>query len=185
MFVEYKNGSFVAFNYRNGNIVGKETNKDIGLGEYIREYYQLSKEKNNYTEENASYLEAKELVNKLNAHPIETVVGDSSYYGGIPAKNSTYTIAYNPATNDYSVYQMPTSESGSDLKVSDSFNETVDSMIDRDEKLIKFYREGESTKVTFVSALLIVISIVIFIVFAIIILAKYLEKTQKKLKEGK
>jgi L-asparagine transporter-like permease len=57
-------------------------------------------------------------------------------------------------------------------------------MIDRDEKLIKFYREGESTKVTFVSALLIVVSIVVFIVFAIIILAKYLEKTQKKMKEG-
>ncbi len=184
MFVEYKDGSYVAFNYRNGNIVGKETNKDVSLGEYIREYYQLSKEKNNYTEENASYLEAKALVNKLNAHPIETVVGDSSYYGGIPAKNSTYTIAYNPATNDYSVYQMPTSESSSDLKVSNSFNETVDSMIDRDEKLIKFYREGESTKVTFVSALLIVVSIVVFIVFAIIILAKYLEKTQKKMKEG-
>ena len=57
-------------------------------------------------------------------------------------------------------------------------------MIDRDEKLIEFYREGKSTKVTLVSALIIVLVIVGFIGLAIIVLARYLGKNQKIIKEG-
>ena len=184
MFVEYENGSFVAFNYRNGNIVGKETNKDIGLGEYIKEYFEVSKDNSSYSEENKDYLEAKELVKKLNEHPIESVVGDTRFYGGIPAKNSTYTISYNTSSGDYTVYQMPTAESGSDLQITKSFDESVDSIIDKDDRLIEFYRVGESNKVTFVSAFIIVFLIVGFIGVAILILAKYLKKSPKKITEG-
>ncbi|MBR6133310.1 MAG: hypothetical protein IKQ29_01180 [Bacilli bacterium] len=185
MFVEYKDGSYVAFNYRNGNIVGKETNKDVSLGEYIREYYQLSKDSNQYIEENKSYEEAKSLVRKLNEHPIETVIGEERYEGGIPAKNATYSIAYNPASDEYYVYQVPTAESTSEIKMADSFDETVDNIIDKDERLIEFYRSKESIKVTFVSALIIVLSIVGFIALSILILAKYLKNNETKIKEGK
>ena len=184
IFVEYEDGSYIAFNYRNGNVVGSETNKDVSLGEYIKQYYQLSKDKNNYSEENANYLAAKELVNKLNEHPIETIADENYNYSGIPSKNANYSIVYNPTSNDYYVYQLPTAESTADIRVSDSFNETVDSMIDRDEKLIEFYREGKSTKVTLVSALIIVLVIVGFIGLAIIVLARYLGKNQKIIKEG-
>ena len=173
MLVEYKDGSYIVFNYRNGKIITKNSDSStMGLGEYIKQYFELTFDTNEYTEENESYLEAKELVNKLNKDSIDSVLGESistSY-------DTTYSIAYSSANKSYYVYQVPQSDSSSGLTVTESLNETVDSKIDSNEILIKFYREKESTKINVVSAFLIVISIVGAIFAVLVILKKYTKK---------
>ena len=177
LLVEYEDGSYVVFNYRTGNIIYNEKS-NMSLGEYIKQYLQLTFDDNDYTEENEDYLAAKKLVSKLNKNSIESVLNDNVNTDSSYTTNSTYSIAYNSENNSYSVYQIPLAENSSKMTVNESLTETVDQKIDRNGKLISFYREADSTKVNLVSALLIVAGIVGLIALTVFILARYLRKNQ-------
>ena len=120
----------------------------------------------------------KKLVSKLNKNSIESVLNDNVNTDSSYTTNSTYSIAYNSENNSYSVYQIPLAENSSKMTVNESLTETVDQKIDRNGKLISFYREADSTKVNLVSALLIVAGIVGLIALTVFILARYLRKNQ-------
>ena len=175
IFVEYNDGSYTVFNYRTGQLIIKQSDENISLEDYIKQYLEISYD-NVTSSSNPDYESAKKLVEKLNARPL------SSFHSG---ENTTevgtltgtkYSIAYNPGTGKYDVYELPAENDSNVNSLTTSLGKTVDSVIDADPMMIEYYRESEGNKVTIVSAILIVVGIILGITGAVLVLGRNVKK---------
>lgn len=181
ILVEYKDGSYVAFNYRTGQIISEYKDKNVDLIDYIKDYIEISVDKAKVTSTNKSYEEAKELVSKLNKKSINQVLkGDDTTTSTPELYSRKYSIVYNPSTNRYDVYEMPTKSQSNEKSLAKALSTTVDSIIDSNPVLVKYYRNNEVSKVNKVSSIIITIGVVIAIITATILIGGYYKKVRKQ-----
>ena len=181
LLVEYEDGSYVAFNYRTGQIISEYKDKNISLIDYVKDYLEISTDKAKATSTNNSYEEAKKLVSKLNKKSINQVLkGEDDGTSAPELYSRKYSIVYNPTTDKYDVYEIPTKSQTSEKSLTKALSTTVDSIIDSNPVLVKYYRNNESSKINKVSALMITIGIVVGIVCATILVGGYYKKVRKQ-----
>jgi hypothetical protein len=181
MLVEYKDGSYTVFNYRTGQLLQRQSDENISLEDYIKEYLELNFDDLTKGTKNSSYEEAKKLVEKLNTRPVSSF-NDSDLDGVLTSKK--YSIAYDPATEKYFVYELPGENDSSSNSLTTALGTSVDSIIDADPLMVEYYRGGEGTKVTLLSSILIVMGIILGITGAVLTLGKNVKK-EKKISQGR
>lgn len=187
LFVEYNDGSYTVFNYRTGQLIIKQSEENISLEDYIKQYLELSYDNVSKTN-NPSYEKAKKLVEKLNTRPVSSFHNGESTTGNGTLTSSKYSIVYNPSTQKYEVYEFPGENDSSINSLTKSLDKSVDDIIDEDPLMIEYYRETEGSRVTIISAILIVIGIILGITGAVLILGRNVKKEKKiyeKRKEAK
>lgn len=181
LLVEYEDGSYVAFNYRTGQIISEYKDKNISLIDYVKDYLEISADKAKVTSTNNSYEEAKQLVSKLNKKSINQVLkGEDDGTSAPELYSRKYSIVYNPTTDKYDVYEIPTKSQTSEKSLTKALSTTVDSIIDSNPVLVKYYRNSEGSKINKVSALMITIGIVVGIICATILVGGYYKKVRKQ-----
>ena len=181
LLVEYEDGSYVAFNYRTGQIISEYKDKNISLIDYVKDYLEISADKAKVTATNNSYEEAKSLVSKLNKKSINQVLkGEDDGTSSPELYSRKYSIVYNPTTDKYDVYEIPTKSQTSEKSLTKALSTTVDSIIDSNPVLIKYYRNSESSKINKVSSLMITIGVVVSIICATILVGGYYKKVRKQ-----
>ena len=178
VFVEYNDGSYTVFNYRTGQLIIKQSEENISLEDYIKQYLEISFDNVTATR-NPEYAEAKKLVEKLNTRPLSSFHMGENTEGIGTLTSSKYSIVYNPSTGKYDVYELPGETDSSINSLTKSLDKSVDSIIDADPLMIEYYREAEGKRVTIISAILIVLGIVLGITGAVLILGKNVKKEKK------
>ena len=178
VFVEYNDGSYTVFNYRTGQLIIKQSDENISLEDYIKQYLELSYDSVT-SSSNPNYESAKKLVEKLNSRPLSSFHNGESTTGIGTLDSTKYSIVYNPSTGKYDVYELPGENDSSVTSLTTSLGKTVDSIIDQDPLMIEYYREAEGRKVTLISAILIVIGIVLGITGAVLVLGRNVKKEKK------
>ena len=178
VFVEYNDGSYTVFNYRTGQLIIKQSEENISLEDYIKQYLEISFDNVTATR-NPEYAEAKKLVEKLNTRPLSSFHMGENTEGVGTLTSSKYSIVYNPSTGKYDVYELPGETDSSINSLTKSLDKSVDSIIDADPLMIEYYREAEGKRVTIISAILIVLGIVLGITGAVLILGKNVKKEKK------
>ena len=91
-----------------------------------------------------------------------------------------YSIVYNPNTKKYDVYELPTNTSNNGKDLVKSLETSVDSIIDSNPILTKYYRKSSSSQINTVSAIFITVGIVIGIIGATILVGRYYKKVRKQ-----
>ena len=181
LLVEYKDGSYVAFNYRTGQVISEFKDKNVDLIDYIKDYIEISTDKAKVTSTNKSYEEAKALVSKLNKKSINQVLkGDDAGQSAPELYSRKYSIVYNPTTDKYDVYEMPAKSQTGQKSLAKALSTTVDSIIDSNPVLVKYYRNNEGAKINKVSAIFITIGVVIGIIAATVLVGRYYKKVRKQ-----
>ena len=121
------------------------------------------------------------MVSKLNKKSINQVLkGEDDGTSAPELYSRKYSIVYNPTTDKYDVYEIPTKSQTSEKSLTKALSTTVDSIIDSNPVLVKYYRNNESSKINKVSALMITIGIVVGIVCATILVGGYYKKVRKQ-----
>lgn len=181
LFVEYKDGSYLAFNYITGQIVSKSNNEPMNLIDYIKQELQISGDSLRKTSKNESYEETQRLISQLNEKSIDQVLRGDGENSTPELYSKRYTVSYDPSTGDYKVYEIPTKSniSGSEKKLADYLSTDIESIIDNNPKLLKFYKGDSYTKVNSLSSIIITIGIIVGIIFSTIWLGKVLKKRKK------
>lgn len=179
LLVEYKNGSYIAFNYRTGQIISEYKEKNVDFIDYVKEYLEISADKAKVTSTNNSYEEAKKLVSKLNKKSINQVLKKDDEGTNTPELYSRkYSIVYNPTTEKYDVYEIPT-KSQNQKTLTKSLSTSVDSIIDSNPTLVKYYRGNDGKKINEISSILITIGVIIAIIISTIFVGRYYKKVRK------
>ena len=181
LFVEYQNGNYLAFNYVTGQLITKNDSEPMGLIDYIKQELQLSGDNLSKKTTNESYEKAKKLVSELNKKSIDQVLRGDNNSDTPELYSRKYSIAYDPTSGDYYVYEIPTKSgvSNDDKSLVENLSTSVDSIIDNNPKLVKYYRGENYSKVNKVSAFMITIGIIMGIVLSTIGLGKYMKKRKK------
>ena len=185
LFVEYNDGSYTVFNYRTGQLIQKQSDENISLEDYIKQYLEISFDTINEPA-NKKYADAKKLVGKLQTKPLSSFNNEG--HSGGTLDSTKYSIVYDPTSGEYYVYEIPGADDSGLVSLSSSLEKSVDSIIDSNPAMIEYYREGEGTRVSIVSAILIVLGIVMGIAGAVLILGKNVKKDKgitKNIKEAK
>ena len=181
LFVEYKDGSYIAFNYLTGQILTQSSNQKMGLIDYVKQELQLSEEKYKIEPSNNSYKEAKKLVSDLNKKSIDQVLLGENDSDAPELYSRKYSVSYNPANGKYFVYEIPTKSgvSNDNKSLIESLTKSVDSMIEDNPILLKYYKGESYTKINQLPSLIITIGIIIGIIISTVSLGKYLKKRRK------
>lgn len=182
MLVEYKDGSRVVFNYVTGQLVSSHSDEPISLGDYVKQYLEISQDelkKNSTT--NAKYEAAKKLAEKLNQMPVEKVLNGENFTGeGALLDQNKYTVVYDPIKKDYYVYEIPSEDDSGQVRLTESLSTSVNSVIDANPILVKYYKGESYSKISVLSSVIITIAVITGIAGAIVYLSKYFKKNKKK-----
>lgn len=178
MFVEYNDGSYTVFNYRTGQLIIRQSEENISLEDYIKQYLEISYDNVTGTS-NPDYQSAKKLVEKLNTRPLSSFHNGDSTTGSGTLTSNKYSIVYNPITNKYDVYEFPGENDSNVNSLTNSLDKTVDEIIDADPLMVEYYREGEGQRVSVISAILIVVGIILGITGAVLVLGRNVRKDKK------
>ena len=182
MIVEYKDGSKVIFNYVTGQLVSSHSDEPISLGDYVKQYLEISSDElfsSNKT--NSKYEAAKKLAKKLNETPIEQVLNGGEYTGeGALLDSNKYTVVYDPLKKDYYVYEIPSESDSGQVRITESLSTSMDQVIDADPILIEYYRGDSYSTISTVSSIIITIAVITGLAGAVVYLSKYFKKNKKK-----
>lgn len=182
MIVEYKDGSKVIFNYITGQLISSHSDEPMSLEDYVKQYLEISSDElKGSSKTNTKYEAAKKLAEKLNQMPVEKVLNGDNYTGeGALLDQNKYTVVYDPIKKDYYVYEIPSEDDSGKIRLTESLSTSVDSVIDSNPILVKYYKGDSYSKISVVSSIIITIAVITGIAGAIVYLSKYFKKTKKK-----
>ena len=179
LLVEYKDDSYVVFNYTTGQKIDSYTNKNVELIDYIKERLEIANDSIKLPSKNInkSYTEAKKLVEKLNKKSIDEVLKKEG--NGSVFDKEKYVISYNPSTKEYQVYQVPSLDASSQTILTESLSSTIDEIINGNPTLIEYYKDKNYSKISTISSIFITIGVVFGILTSTIFLWKNYKKSKK------
>ena len=151
----------------------------IKYSKFFQPYDAISLKKNSTT--NAKYEAAKKLAEKLNQMPVEKVLNGENFTGeGALLDQNKYTVVYDPIKKDYYVYEIPSEDDSGQVRLTESLSTSVNSVIDANPILVKYYKGESYSKISVLSSVIITIAVITGIAGAIVYLSKYFKKNKKK-----
>lgn len=170
LFVKYKNNNYVLFNYQTGEIVEEDKSYVPSLFEYVKDLFNS----NSIKEDSSKYNDAKELLKTISENGFDYSKNNS---GLTIYENSKYTIEYNPISETYDIYQLPSSTSKQSDIVNIVSNDSLSKQILNDSQLTKLYNVSKATNYNTLSSFLIAVVTFILIGLLVLMLWRNLKKS--------
>ena len=174
IMVLYKNGDYVVFNYRNGEVLSKVNSKKNDIISYYSSYMKNNNLKN---KNNKEYQSSLQLKKKLETKGTDLVLEEQT--DSNQDVYHSYIDVYNPVTNKYEIYQIAakyqdkkTVSLNKDLKESSKTNEIYNNKV-----LYEYYIGDRIKKRTLIVG---VVGIMVTILFGIITSTILLNRNLKK-----
>ena len=177
IFVLYENNDYVVFNYRNGEVIEESMENSNDLISYFTSYFTNTSTSNKNAR---SYQDSLSLIKKIKTKDMDAVLGKEEQTSGNKQTTSVvdaeYTSVYNPVTEKYEVYKIPSAYDNSasaeplDAVLTEA---STTNEIDNNNVLYHFYiGKAKQKKTLIISVLAIVVSIISGIGVAIFLLRK-------------
>ncbi len=154
LFVLYKNGNYVVFNYKTGTLIDSNFDYKPSIFEYVATRYNETVGANDLDKPiSRQYKEAKELVQKLDTVPLDegvekAIISTSRIEPSKDSVTDKYSIKYNPNTKTYEVYEMKETDyndtvdsfkSDNSVIINQISNDSADKVIKKSKDLMRYY----------------------------------------------
>lgn len=164
ILIMYKNGNYMAFDYKTGEIIIESAKEKEDINTYI--YNHLFGKKDKGIEPDKEYLETSSLINELYKKPINSLL-----YGNENNRGIYYSSIYNPVTKKYDIYELSLKENMQDSLADSLTKKPVNYLIDNNNVLSAYYNHNYQQ--ISLKIFIVIVAILSFIVIIIVALKFY------------
>ena len=161
--IEYEDGGFVVFDYRNGNVEYKSYKNNSNIVEYFKQTIKS----NSIAREETNSLEKYNNTKKL----IEDIKQDNILVSKDDKTNVTYIPVYKASKNTYDIYDITTITNKNTDKL-EEINNSVTDKISNNVKLSDYYVNDKKEKESSLNNIIIFFMILIGIILSILLLGR-------------